>query len=67
MVDRGYILRSALNAYRRWGSVMSRAMLCALGCPIGVVSADPDDGEARVSPELAWCFANHGSPMDGRC
>ena len=63
MVDRSTMLRSALRAYRKWGTVMSRAMLRALGCDLGAVAAG---SEPDVDGETAWCFANHGSPMDGR-
>lgn len=68
MVDRSTMLRSALRAYRKWGTVMSRAMLRALGCDLGAVAAgvESDAYEPDVDGETAWCFANHGSPMDGR-
>lgn len=68
MVDRSDMLRSALRAYRRWGAAMSRAMLRALGCDLGAVAkSDPgDDWDSSVDRDTAWCFANHGSPMDGR-
>lgn len=52
----------------RHDTAMSRAMLRALGIPVpepapavgAIVRAD------RRYDGLAWCFANHGSPMDVR-
>lgn len=67
MVDRSTLLGSALRAYRRWGTVMSRAMLRALGCDMGSLpEPHAEDPECCVDRDTAWCFANHGSPMDGR-
>ena len=68
MVDRSEMLRSALRAYRKWGTVMSRAMLRALGCDLGAVAAGGDSGwdGPEVDRDTAWCFANRESPMDGR-
>lgn len=67
MVDRSLMLRSAIRAYRKWGTAMSRAMLRALGCDLGSIAIEaPPGDEPRIDRETAWCFANHGSPMDGR-
>lgn len=67
MVDRSTLLGSALRAYRRWGTVMSRAMLRALGCDMGSIpELHAEDPECCVDRDTAWCFANYGSPMDGR-
>lgn len=62
MVTVDYMIRAAL----RCETAMSRAMLRACGVPVprrrrmgSVVRADEYDG-------IAECFANHGSPMDGR-
>lgn len=68
VVDRSTMLRSALRAYRKWGTVMSRAMLRALGCDLGAVASGGDSGwdGTEVDRDTVWCFANHGSPMDGR-
>lgn len=67
MVSRSRMLSSALKAYRRWRTVTSMAMLRALGWPVGVeVGETEHEEEDRVDPETSWCFANHGSPMDGR-
>ena len=50
----------------RHDTVMSRAMLRACGYPVGVeLPTAPAPDEPR-DPVLAWCFANHGSPMDWR-
>lgn len=67
MVDRSSMLRSAIRAYRKWGTAMSHAMLMALGCDLGSIAVEvPSDDEPSIDRETAWCFANHGSPMDGR-
>ena len=63
MVPVHYMIRSAL----RWDTAMSRAMLRACGVPVprtrprvgSIVRVDAYGG-------VAACFANHGSPMDGR-
>ena len=62
MVTVDYMVRAAL----RCDTAMSRAMLRACGVPIprrfragSIVCAGGYDG-------VAECFANHGSPMDGR-
>lgn len=50
----------------RHDTLMSRAMLRACGYHVGVelpTGAAPDEPR---DPALAWCFANHGSPMDLR-
>lgn len=63
MVTVEYMIRAAL----RWDTAMSRAMLRACGVP--VPHARPRVGSiARVAEldGLAECFANHGTPMDGR-
>lgn len=65
MVDPGYMLQSALRAYRRWRTLTSMAMLEALGHPVGAVVGEQEP-EEHLDPEIAWAFANHGSPMDGR-
>lgn len=62
MVTLDYIARSAL----RRDTAMSRAFLRALGIPVrepvrpGCVVSAERYGDVYV------CFANHGSPMDGR-
>ena len=63
MVTIEYIASAALaNAHR----VVARAFLRALG-----IDAPREElGRWPIVPaedaELAWCFRNHGSPMDGR-
>lgn len=64
MVSREMILQSALNAYRRWDTAISRATLKALGWHVGVVVGEDDPEEDPVCPDVGWCFRNHGSPMD---
>lgn len=70
MVGRDRMLRSALYAYDRWCTATSRAMLRALGyhvgVPVGTRRMAPRDARREADPDVAWCFANHGSPMDGR-
>lgn len=63
-MDRGTLASIAL----RYDTALSRAMLRALGVPpaalrriVGRVSR-----EDRRYDGIAWCFANHGSPMDAR-
>lgn len=63
MVPVDYMIRAAL----RWDTALSRAMLRACGIP--VLHARP--GRSRIAAaeaygDVAACFANHGSPMDGR-
>lgn len=65
MVSRSYILTSAVRAYRRWGNAVSMAFLRALSCPVGV-PVGTWEAEPVRDPDMEWCFANHGSPMDGR-
>lgn len=63
MVTVECMVRAAL----RRDTVMSRAMLRACGVP--VPRAFPRPGsivEAGAYAGLTECFANHGSPMDGR-
>lgn len=63
MVTVEYMVRAAL----RRDTVMSRAMLRACGVP--VPRALPRPGsivEVDTFAGLTECFANHGSPMDGR-
>lgn len=63
MVTVEYMIRAAL----RCDTALSRAMLRACGVPVSrfrcrlgaIVPAEAYDG-------VAACFANHGSPMDGR-
>lgn len=66
MVSLGYMRKSALGAWRRWGTLTAWAMLRALGedapypaAKVRVVPAERLDG-------LAECMANRESPMDGR-
>lgn len=51
---------------RRYDTLMSRAMLRACGYPVGVELPTRDAPDEPRDPVLAWCFANHGSPMDWR-
>lgn len=51
----------------RYDTAMSRAMLRALGMP----AFEPTPKRRRAARAgayrgVGWCFANHGSPMDGR-
>ena len=66
MVSVEYIIKAALEH----DTAMSRAFLRACGiaaapkpapCSQNVVSAE---AAREMDPGLAWCFANHGSPMD---
>lgn len=63
-MDRHVLAEIAL----RYDTLMSRAMLRALGLTRAVASAARvrTGSEARRYAGLAWCFANHGSPMDAR-
>ena len=49
----------------RHDTLMSRAMLRACGYPVGVEVGEPTSEDAS-DQDIAWCFANHGSPMDWR-
>lgn len=63
MVTVDYMIRAAL----RWDTAISRAMLRACGIP--VPHARPGCGRivaAGAYDGVAECFANHGTPMDGR-
>ena len=63
MVTVDYMVRAAL----RKDNVMSRAMLRA--CGIDVPSPRPSVGlivPADAYEGVGECFANHGSPLDGR-
>lgn len=54
----------------RYDTAMSAAMLRAVGAPAlaqacaraATAAAAPDED---AYSDVAWCFANHGSPMDG--
>lgn len=50
----------------RYDTAMSRAMLRALGVPVPRVRhyCAPAPVEDATDPDVLWCFANHGSPMD---
>ena len=50
---------------RRYDTLMSRAMLRACGYPVGVPVGSWHE-EPEPDDDIAWCFANHGSPMDWR-
>lgn len=63
MVTVEYMVRAAL----RCDTVMSRAMLRACGVP--VLRPRPRTGSivlVATYDGVGECFANHGSPMDGR-
>lgn len=67
MVTKDYLAQAAMHAYRRKGTLMARAMLKALG--IDVPPHMPAHGSVvsyESYTEIMECFANHGSPMDGR-
>lgn len=66
MVDRGYILNSALRASSRKNNVVALAFLRALGWSVGAPVGSVEDAFEWRDPEVLACFANHGSPMDGR-
>lgn len=66
MVDRSYILNSALRASTRKNNVVALAFLQALGWQIGAPIGSVEDAPEWDDPEVLACFANHGSPMDGR-
>lgn len=50
----------------RYDTAMSRAMLRALVVPVPRRAhyAMPVPVEDATDPDVLWCFANHGSPMD---
>lgn len=63
MVTVEYMVRAALSR----NTALSRAMLRACGVP--VPRSRPRPGaivEVGAYAGLCECFANHGSPMDGR-
>lgn len=70
MVTRADLLRIA----RRYDTLMSHAMMRALGyqgVPENHRHRRRGGGERRAEDArrysgMLWCFANHGSPMDGR-
>lgn len=62
MVGSDYIARSAL----RHDTAVSRAFLRALGVPAPEPARAGLVVDVRRLRDLEWCFANHGSPMDGR-
>lgn len=66
MVSRAYIANSALRAVTRRNNAVALAFLRALGMPVGAPVGMPDDEPEWRDPEVAECFANYGSPMDGR-
>lgn len=49
----------------RYDTLIARAMLRACGWPVGV-EVGAWEPEPPTDRDVAWCFANHGSPMDGR-
>lgn len=63
-MSRAEIVRIAL----RYDTSMSRAMLRALGihAPKPAPAAGTIARADRRYDGLAWCFANHGSPMGAR-
>lgn len=75
MVTIEYIVASALDAFACAGTAIARAVLVAVGIDPGEV-AGASSGEAARNKRsdladdaysgLDECFANHGSPMDGR-
>lgn len=64
LMDRHLLAEIAL----RYDTLMSRAMLRALGITRSVVAraVTRTGSEGRRYVGMAWCFANHGSPMDVR-
>lgn len=66
MVTTTQMMRSAMRAYRRWRTAVSAAMLRTLGVELPREPEPRRREEPREDPELRWCRANHGSPMDGR-
>lgn len=69
MVSLGYMRRSAMGAWRRWGTLTAWAMLRALGedapYPAARVRVVPAE-RLGATDGLAECMANRESPMDGR-
>lgn len=66
MVSRAYIVNSALRAVSRQNNAVALAFLRALGVPVGVQVGSVEEAPEWRDPEVMACFANHGSPMDGR-
>lgn len=66
MVDRSHILNSALRAVTRRNNVVALAFLRALGWPVGAPVAAVEETPEWRDPDVLACFANRGSPMDGR-
>lgn len=66
MVDRSYILNSALRALHRANNAVALAFLRALGWSVGEPVGNVEDAPEWRDPDVLDCFANHGSPMDGR-
>ena len=66
MVDRGYILNSAPRASTRKNNVVALAFLQALGWSIGAPIGAVEESPEWSDPDVLDCFANRGSPMDGR-
>ena len=66
MVDRGYILNSALRASTRKNNVVALAFLRALGWSIGAPVGAVEELPEWSDPDVLDCFVNRGSPMDGR-
>ena len=66
MVDRSYILNSALRASARKNNAVALAFLRALGWSVGAPIGSVEDAFEWRDPEVLACFANHGSPMDWR-
>lgn len=62
MVTLDYIARSAL----RCDTSVSRAFLRALGLPVSEPARPGLVVNVERLRDLEWCFANRGSPMDGR-
>lgn len=66
MVDRSYILNSALRASTRKNNVVALAFLRTLGWSIGAPVGAVEESPEWSDHDVLDCFANHGSPMDGR-
>lgn len=71
MVGIGYIASSAICAWRELGTETARAALVALGIRPSDVAAQRMPAAGSVVSERRWrdlaeCFANTESPMDGR-
>lgn len=64
LMDRHLLAEIAL----RHDTLMSRAMLRALGITRAAAAraVTRTGSEGRRYEGVAWCFANHGSPMDAR-